>query len=110
MGAALVSEDSRRGFRVATLDPTLVKAIVRGRRWFEKLASGHASSLSEIAAAEGVTDRYVGHLLPLAFLAPEIVSHILAGTQPPDLTAETLVKRVNLPVAWSEQKTVPGVD
>ena len=38
------------------------------RRWFEDLASGRAESIAQIAQAEGVSARYVGHLIPLAFL------------------------------------------
>ncbi|MEQ8960178.1 MAG: hypothetical protein RLP02_20015, partial [Coleofasciculus sp. C2-GNP5-27] len=58
----------------------------------------------EIAKAEGISCRYVGHLLPLAFLAPDIVEAIFAGTQPADLTAQTLIKRTNLPLKWAEQR------
>ena len=53
------------------LGPALVKAIARGRRWFEDLVSGRAASLVEIAKAEGITESYVGRLIPLAFLAPD---------------------------------------
>ena len=62
------------------------------------------------AKAEGVTDRYVGHLIPLAFLAPELVAGILSGTQPVDLTTETLTKRTHLPLSWAEQGTLLGFD
>lgn len=75
-----------------------MKAVVRGRRWFEDPASGRAHSHAEITRAEGVTRRYVGRLLPLAFLAPDIVTRILSGRQPVDLTAETLTKRIELPL------------
>ena len=92
------------------VDPALVKAIVRGRQWFEDLASGRARSLLEIAEAEGVSDRYVGHLIPLAFLAPDIVARILSGAQPVDLTAEVLTKRTDLPVGWAEQSEMLGFD
>ena len=60
----------------ARIDPALIKAILRGRQWFENLASGRAGSLTEIAEAEGVSTRYVGRLIPLAFLAPDIVARI----------------------------------
>jgi len=70
--------------------------------------SGRARSIAEIAKAEGVTVRYVGRLLPLAFLAPDIVESVLAGTQPVHLTTELLTKRVDLPVAWAEQRTHLG--
>ena len=94
----------------ARVDPALVKAVVRGQQWFEDLASGRAGSLAEIAKAEGVSDRYVGHLIPLAFLAPDIVAKILSGTQPVDLTSENLTKRIDLPLAWTKQRTLLGFD
>ena len=34
-------------------DPTLIKAIARGRAWFEELAAGRARSLRELADARG---------------------------------------------------------
>jgi site-specific DNA recombinase len=89
-------------------DAALVKAVVRGHRWFDDLASGRAQSLTAIAQAKGCSDRYVSHLIPLAFLAPEIVEAILAGTQPVDLTAEKLIKRADLPLRWAEQKALLG--
>ena len=46
--------------------------------------------------------------MPLAFLAPEIGEAILAGTQPVDLTAETLTRRADLPLSWAEQKASLG--
>jgi hypothetical protein len=105
----------RRGvemrFVVANEDPgprrpdlTLVKALARAHRWFEDLARDRVSSLQEIARAEGVSEGYVGHILPLAFLAPEIVSAILAGTQPVTLTAQRLIKQTDLPLRWHEQR------
>ena len=90
-------------------DPALVKAIARARGWFDDLVTGRAASLSAIARQEGLNDSYVSHLLPLAFLAPDIVEAIAAGRHPADLTAETLVKRVDLPLGWDEQKTLLNV-
>jgi hypothetical protein len=46
--------------------------------------------------------------MPLAFLAPDIVEAILAGTQPVDLTAGTLTRRADLSLSWSEQKSLFG--
>jgi site-specific DNA recombinase len=66
--------------------------------------NGRARSYDEIANREGVTKRYIGHLLPLAFLAPDIVAAILTGDQPIDLTAETLTKRTDLLLSWPAQK------
>ena len=102
----LVLHGANSGSGDDRVDPALVKAIVRGREWFEQLASGRVGSLAEIAKSEGVSDRYVGHLIPLAFLAPDIVARILSGTQPVDLTTEVLTKRIELPLGWREQRAL----
>ena len=104
----LVLHSGNEGSGDDRVDPALVKAIVRGRQWFEDLASGRAKSLHEIAEAEGVSDRYVGHLIPLAFLAPDIVAKTLSAAQPVDLTTEVLTKRIDLPVCWAEQRVMLG--
>lgn len=96
------------GPAAAKADPSLLKAILRARLWFDELVSGRADSLATIARREDVSDRYIAHLLPLAFLAPDIVEAILAGRQPPDLTAEALIKRIDLPLAWDQQRTELG--
>jgi len=105
-----VLESGMRDHEAKTVDPALVKAIVRAHGWFGDLVSGRARSLCDIARAEGVTDRYVSHLLRLAFLAPRIVVAILEGAQPVDLTIEALTKRIDLPLAWMEQKSRLGFD
>ncbi|WP_209428125.1 hypothetical protein [Pararhodobacter sp. SW119] len=46
--------------------------------------------------------------MPLALLAPKIQSAVLAGTQPPELTLERIV-RTTLPVDWQDQERLLGV-
>ncbi len=87
------------------IDPLLLKALARGRRWFADLASHRAADTREIAQREGLDDRYVRRLIPLAFLAPAIVEAICAGRQPPDLTAERL-RRTRIPYRWTDQQQV----
>jgi site-specific DNA recombinase len=53
---------------------------------------------------------YIARHLPLAFLAPDIVEAILSGRQPPDLTAKTLFKRVDLPLDWQAQRALLGLN
>ena len=50
-----------------------------------------------------MSEQFVSNRISLAFLAPEIVESISAGSQPADLTADALVKRIEIPLAWSEQ-------
>jgi len=92
------------------LDAALVKAVARGRLWFEELAAGRAGSIQAIADREGMTQRYVSRLLPLAFLAPELVEAILAGRQPADLTAARLVNQIDLPLDWAAQRELGGAE
>lgn len=85
------------------VDRSLVTAVVRAWDWAERLKSGEVASMAEICAAEGFTDTYVGQVLPLAFLSPEIVQSILCGTQPPALTANRLIWGGRLSPVWREQ-------
>jgi site-specific DNA recombinase len=81
-------------------DPALIKAIARGRAWFEELATGRARSLQELAKRDGITRRYIRRLVGLAFLSPQLVEAILQGRQPVELTATRLTE---LPLDWTEQ-------
>jgi hypothetical protein len=50
---------------------TLVKALVRARRW-RRIESGRAKSITDLAEQESVTDAYVCRLLRLTCLAPHL--------------------------------------
>jgi hypothetical protein len=93
----------------AKADPTLLKEIIRAHRCFDALRTGKAS-IAELAEREGVDDRYVSCVLPLAFLAPEIVEAITQGTQPADLNATKLVRRIDLALDWNVQKRQLGFE
>jgi hypothetical protein len=83
-------------------DPALIKAIARGRAWFEELATGDARSLQELAERDGISRRYIRRLVGLAFLSPQLVEAILQGRQPLELTTTRLTE-LDLPLDWSEQ-------
>ena len=104
----LVLEGAGHGATAPKPDPALIKAVVRAHRWFDHLVSGRTQSFADLAKSEGCSERYVSRLVPLAFLAPDIVEAILAGTQPVDLTAEALTKRSDLPLSWADQKASLG--
>ncbi|HUK09479.1 MAG TPA: hypothetical protein VLX09_16515, partial [Stellaceae bacterium] len=93
----------------AKTDPTLLKEIIRAHRCFDALRTGKAS-IAQLAKREGVDDRYVSCVLPLAFLAPEIVEAITQGTQPADLNATKLVRRIDLALDWNVQKRQLGFE
>ncbi len=83
-------------------DPSLVAAVVRAWDWADRLISGEVATMADICAEEGLSDSYVGQLLPLAFLAPSMVEDILAGRQPPTLTANALIWGPIIPALWGE--------
>ena len=66
-------------------------------------------SVAAIAEREGVADRYVRRVMRLAFPAPEIVEAMFGGNQPPELTAEALAERIELPLLWTAQEQAVGV-
>ena len=88
--------------RRSRCDPTLIKAIARGRAWFEELAIGRARSLQELAKRDGISRRYIRRLVGFAFLSPQLVEAILQGRQPAELTATRLTE-LDLPLDWTEQ-------
>jgi site-specific DNA recombinase len=92
-----------------TADPPLLKAVARARVWFDELASGRVRSLAEIARREGIARGYVERLARLAFVAPAMVEAICQGQQPAELSAETLLNRINLPLEWEQQEHALGI-
>ena len=85
------------------IDNAMVKAVARAFRWREMLENGTHATIAEIAAAEKINESYVGRVLRLTLLAPDIVEAILSGRQPAGLQLEALLRR--LPVGWREQRT-----
>src|SRR3954451_14042030 len=84
-------------------DPAMVKALARAYRWKRLLDDGRYSSISEIAAAEKIDRGYVGSILRLTLLAPDVVEAILDGRQPDGLGLPALLER--FPVEWDQQRT-----
>jgi site-specific DNA recombinase len=53
--------------------------------------------------------RYVGRVIRLAFLAPDIVESIVEGRQPTGLTAEALTRHIEIPLEWRSQKAALNI-
>ena len=92
----------------ATAGPvlSLVKAVARGRAWYEQVLAGKVCNQRSLARQMGISERYAGRICECAFLAPDIVEAILEGRQPRDLTFEKLTK--GLPMVWNEQRRLLG--
>jgi site-specific DNA recombinase len=91
-------------------DRALLKAVARAHQWSDDLVAGRAQSIAEIAQREGVSAPYIRRMVQLAFLAPRITEMITAGSQPPDLTAEALAERIDLPLLWTAQDQAVGIN
>jgi len=83
------------------IDNAMVKAIARAFRWREMLENGTHATIAEIAAAEKINESYVGRVLRLTLLAPDIVEAILGGRQPADMTLAVLMQPFG--IKWEEQ-------
>jgi hypothetical protein len=84
------------------IDNVMVKAIARAFRWGELLENGTYSTIAEIAAAEKINDSYIGRVLRLTLLAPDIIEAVLNGRQPGGLTLAVAMQR--FPAGWREQR------
>lgn len=81
-------------------DPNLVALIAKAHR--------ARAALFSSAAPRG--NRHIERLARLAYLAPDITSAILDGTQPAMLTSRGLLKVPGLPLEWSEQRKTLGFE
>ena len=66
------------------------------------------SSVLELAGLHNVDRSHISRTLPLAFLAPDIVTAIIAGRTAPDLTLSR-IKRLKLPASWQDQRQLLGI-
>jgi hypothetical protein len=81
--------------------------IAKARTWMQDLANSRAANFAAIARREGKTEKHVRLLAPLAFLSPRIVSALLDGTAPADLTVRSLTQ--SLPYSWAQQEERVGL-
>jgi site-specific DNA recombinase len=92
----------------APADTTLVRLLVRGQKIAKRMFVPNCPPLEAIAREERITASYATRLVRLAFLAPDIVAAILAGKQPPGLTANRLMADTRLPLDWRDQRAALG--
>jgi hypothetical protein len=102
----MVPEDSP-AYRARTQSP-LVIALARAHRWKALIESGRFRGVDDLARAVKLDRSYVGRILRLTLLAPDIVEAILAGREPSGLSLERLTKA--LPDEWDEQRKATGCE
>lgn len=93
------------GLAAATPSPdaVLICNVLAAHRWYDAIRKGTA--VGDVANREKVTTSRIQHMIGLAFLAPEIVGQIAAGTQPIGFTSDWF-KRHQLPQDWQKQREI----
>jgi hypothetical protein len=102
-GAVLVTPSDQPTQAPRRIDHHLVRSLCLAREWRRRLESGEVSSTRELARRENLCHRHTGRVLPLAFLAPDLVARIIEGRQPRGLTLQTLTEKP-LPRLWDDQR------
>jgi DNA invertase Pin-like site-specific DNA recombinase len=91
------------------IDTLLIDTVARATSWLTRLTSGKGVTTAELARQDGIDDGEISRVLPLAFLAPDIVEAVVQGRQPLTLTATYLKRLKPLPLDWAEQRRVFGI-
>lgn len=101
--AMLIEADGQAPAPANRIDRTLVRAIVLARRWSADLRTGRYGSITDLARTEKLCVRYLGQVLPLAYMAPDLVEQIVEGRQPQALSLGALIARP-FPMDWDQQR------
>jgi hypothetical protein len=92
-----------------TADTGLLRIISRAHDMHARLMQNTDLTLHTIASQEHVTPGYVSRLLRLPSLAPDIITAIINGKNPSQLTAKKLMRlALQIPVDWAEQRRLLG--
>lgn len=84
-------------------DPALVRLVVHSFAAREHLLSG-----KEIPTIADYDKRHLHRLARISWLAPDIITAILDGRQPVQLTARHLLRCADIPLEWQQQRHFLG--
>jgi hypothetical protein len=90
-------------------DPTLLKALARGFWYQRMLDTGKYTTIGEMAAAEKLDRGYLGRLLQLTLLAPDLVEAIVEGRQAEGVTLPALIENASTHWHWNCQVESPAL-
>jgi DNA invertase Pin-like site-specific DNA recombinase len=88
-------------------DKALIALIARARAAQRLLEANRDRSIESLAAKLDCKPGHFSRLIRLNYLAPDIVTAILDGTQPASLNRDTVLK-ANLPMDWALQRKLLG--
>ena len=99
----LVLPGSRLGLGAERPNHSIVRAIARSLQWRERIVAGDIHSKEELAAEAGLNASYVGRILRIAALSPDLVDSLTRLGDFSDYPLTGLVNR--LPLDWRRQKS-----
>jgi site-specific DNA recombinase len=104
----IIAPDMENGEKdaVSPLQDSLVKNLARAHAWMEILETGEVATATQLAEKLSFDKSYVGRILRLVNLAPEIQEAIISGNEPDGLSMNKL--RGFIPADWQEQKEIFG--
>ena len=75
----------------------------------ERLTQDTDLTVPVLANQERLSTGYLSRLLRLPSLAPDIITAIINGKSPPQLTAKKLMRSaLQIPIDWTEQRKLLG--
>ena len=92
-----------------TADPGLLRIVARAHDVQARLMQNTDLTVHVIPNRERVSANYVYRLLCLPSLVPDIITAIINGKNPPQLTGKKLMRLTpQIPVDWAEQRKLLG--
>lgn len=96
-----------QGANKSTYDHTLINAFAKAYKWQQIMHKNSKKSINTIAEKENLTSAYIGRVLRLNLLAPDIIKTIVDGKQPRDLKLQDFMTKA-IPDLWREQRALFG--
>lgn len=91
-------------------NPSLVKLVVHALALRDRISDQSADCFDELASALGYSREYAADLLRVSFLSPHILTAIIDGRHPAELTRTKLIKAPKLPLDWPGQRLALGFE
>ena len=94
-----------------TSDGSLIDFLKEAFATRQKVLADTSETLNEITARTTKSKGRMTALMRVSYLAPDIVTDILAGRQPPELSVKRLVRTSqSLPLDWGSQRAFLGMN
>jgi site-specific DNA recombinase len=103
-GGQIEIDEHRENRLERSVNPLLIRAIVRAHKWLKSLSDGTYDSIEDLARALELHPKVVRKGLRLAFLAPAITKDLLAGQRRGVELLRDLEQAVVL--RWAEQSQI----